>query len=46
MTDMGRMAHLAPASSQLPPSNYFDQKILAQEKSLIFEHSGIYVGHE
>lgn len=45
MTDMGRMAQLAPASSQLPPINYFDQNILAQEKSLIFERSGIYVGH-
>ena len=46
MTDVGRMAHLAPASSQLPPSYYFDQQVLAQEKSLIFERSSIYVGHE
>ncbi len=46
MTDVGRMAQLAPASSQLPPSYYFDQRMLEQEKSLIFERSSIYVGHE
>jgi len=46
MTDVGRMAHLAPACSQFPPSYYFDQNLLERERRLIFERSAIYVGHE
>ena len=46
MTDIGRMAQLAPAFTQLPPNVYFDESWLAREKSLIFDQSSLYVGHE
>jgi phenylpropionate dioxygenase-like ring-hydroxylating dioxygenase large terminal subunit len=46
MTDPGRKAHVSPALTQLPPSVYFDDNCLARERSLIFDQSSIYVGHE
>ena len=46
MTDIGRMAHIAPARTQLPVTSYFDEALLAREQSRIFRHSPIYVGHE
>ena len=30
MTDIGRMAHIAPARTQLPVTSYFDEALLAQ----------------
>ncbi len=46
MTELGRMAHLAPALTQLSPEVYFDESWLAREKTLIFDKSCRYVGHE
>ncbi|VFR39484.1 Phenylpropionate dioxygenase and related ring-hydroxylating dioxygenases, large terminal subunit [plant metagenome] len=45
MTDIGRMAHLAPARTQLPVTAYFDEARLAREQELIFKQSSQYVGH-
>ena len=36
MTDIGRMAHLAPARTQLGVSAYFDPALFAQEQASIF----------
>ena len=46
MTDIGRMAHIAPARTQLPVTSYFDEALLAREQALIFKQSPVYVGHE
>ncbi|GAB2888660.1 aromatic ring-hydroxylating dioxygenase subunit alpha [Paralcaligenes sp. KSB-10] len=46
MTDIGRVAHLAPARTQLSVSSYFDEAIFAREQELIFKNSALYVGHE
>ena len=46
MTDIGRMAHVVPASSQLPVSAYFDEARFKREMDLIFKQSALYVGHE
>jgi phenylpropionate dioxygenase-like ring-hydroxylating dioxygenase large terminal subunit len=46
MTDIGRKTHVSPALTQLAPSVYFDEQCLAKERSLIFDRSSIYVGHE
>jgi choline monooxygenase len=46
MTDIGRVAHLAPAGTQLSVNSYFDETIFAHEQELIFKHSARYVGHE
>ena len=46
MTDIGRMAHLAPARTQLPVSAYFDEALFAREQESIFKQSSIYVGHQ
>jgi phenylpropionate dioxygenase-like ring-hydroxylating dioxygenase large terminal subunit len=45
MTDIGRMAHLAPARTQLGVNSYFDQAVFAREQSHIFKQSPLYVGH-
>ena len=46
MTDPGRKAHVSPALTQLPPSVYFDERVLGEERKLIFENASLYVGHE
>jgi phenylpropionate dioxygenase-like ring-hydroxylating dioxygenase large terminal subunit len=46
MTDIGRMAHLAPARTQLPVTAYFDEALFAREQESIFKQSSIYVGHQ
>lgn len=46
MTDIGRMAHLAPARTQLPVSAYFDPARFAREQERIFKQSSLYVGNE
>ncbi len=46
MTDIGRMAHVVPARTQLPVSAYFDEARFAREQELIFKQSSLYVGHE
>ena len=46
MTDLGHVAHLAPANTQLPVGSYFDEAIFAREQELIFKQSALYVGHE
>ncbi len=45
MTDIGRMAHLAPARTQLNVDAYFDEARLAREQELIFKQSSLYVGN-
>jgi hypothetical protein len=37
MTDIGRMAHLAPARTQLAVDTYFDQARFEREQKSIFE---------
>ncbi len=39
-------ARLAPAASQLPVSWYFDEKLFALEKKLLFDAGPGYTGHE
>jgi choline monooxygenase len=46
MTDPGRKVHVSPALTQLAPSVYLDEQVLAQERELIFDKSSIYVSHE
>ena len=46
MTDIGRMAHVVPARTQLPVSAYFDEALFAREQELIFKQSSQYVGHQ
>ena len=46
MTDIGRVAHLKPAHTQIPVHSYFDPAIFAQEQAQIFKQSSLYVGHE
>ncbi len=46
MTDIGRMAHLVPARTQLPVTAYFDKALFAREQENIFKKSSIYVGHQ
>ncbi len=46
MTDIGRMAHLAPARTQLAVDTYFDQARFAREQKSIFEQFSRYVGHQ
>ncbi|MEI2417764.1 aromatic ring-hydroxylating dioxygenase subunit alpha [Orrella sp. JC864] len=45
MTDIGRMAHLAPARTQLNVNAYFDEARFAREQELIFKQSSLYVGN-
>jgi len=45
MTDIGRMAHLMPARTQLPVSAYFDEARYAREQEHIFKQSPLYAGH-
>ncbi len=45
MTDIGRMAHVVPARTQLAVSAYFDEARFQQELKLIFKQSSQYVGH-
>ena len=42
----GGAARLAPAASQLPVSWYFDEKLFALEKQLLFDAGPGYAGHE
>ena len=46
MTDIGRMAHLAPARTQLAVDTYFDQARFKREQKSIFEQFSRYVGHQ
>jgi len=46
MTDIGRMAHLAPARTQLAVDTYFDQARFEREQKRIFEQFSRYVGHQ
>ena len=46
MTDIGRMAHLAPARTQLHVNAYFDESLFDREQASIFKQSSIYVGHQ
>jgi len=46
MNVVARLAHVLPASTQLPVSAYFDEALLAREQELIFNKSARYVGHE
>ena len=46
MTDIASSARLLPAASQLPVSWYFDDRLFALEKRLLFENGQGYVGHE
>ena len=46
MTDIGRMAHLAPARTQLAVDTYFDQARFEREQKSIFEKFSRYVGHQ
>ena len=46
MTDIGRMAHLAPARTQLAVDTYFDQARFKREQESIFEQFSRYVGHQ
>ena len=46
MTDIAHSVHLAPGVSQLPVSLYFDERIFAEEKRLLFDGGPGYVGHE
>lgn len=46
MTDITTVARLAPATSQLPVSWYFDRKLFELEKRLLFDNGPGYVGHE
>ena len=45
MSDMATSSRLAPAASQLPVNWYFDERIHALEKQLIFDAGPGYVGH-
>jgi phenylpropionate dioxygenase-like ring-hydroxylating dioxygenase large terminal subunit len=46
MSDIASKILLAPATSQLPVSWYFDEKVFDLEKRLIFDAGPGYVGHE
>ena len=46
MTDIGRMAHVVPARTQLPVKAYFDEVRFAREQELVFKQSSLYVGHK
>ncbi|MFA4912098.1 MAG: aromatic ring-hydroxylating dioxygenase subunit alpha, partial [Burkholderiaceae bacterium] len=46
MTDIGRLAHVVPARTQLPVNAYFDPVLFQQEMDIIFKQSALYVGHE
>ena len=46
MTDIGRMAHVVPARTQLPVSAYFDEALFAREQELIFKQSRSTSAHQ
>ncbi|RYF51200.1 MAG: aromatic ring-hydroxylating dioxygenase subunit alpha [Comamonadaceae bacterium] len=46
MTDIGRLAHVVPARTQLHVNAYFDPVLFQQEMDIIFKQSALYVGHE
>lgn len=46
MSDIASKAQLAPGTSQLPVSMYFDEKVFELEKRLLFDAGSGYVGHE
>ena len=46
MTDVGRLAHVMPAHTQLPAAAYFDDALFASELETIFKQSACYVGSE
>lgn len=46
MSDIASAARLAPSSSQLPISWYFDEKLYDLEKKLLFDAGPGYIGHE
>ena len=46
MSDVATLSRLAPAVSQLPVDWYFDEKVFALEKKLVFDAGPGYVGHQ
>ncbi len=46
MSDIAKLAHVSPASTQLPVDVYFDDGIFKKEQARIFDASALYVGHE
>src|SRR3546814_5910379 len=46
LTDIGRMAHVVPARTQLSVNAYFDEARFRREQELIFKQSSLYVGHQ
>ena len=46
MSDVATLSRLAPAVSQLPVDWYFDEKVFALEKKLLFDAGSGYVGHQ
>ena len=46
MSDVATLSRLTPAVSQLPVDWYFDEKVFALEKKLIFDAGPGYVGHQ
>lgn len=45
MSDVGTFSRLSPSSAQLPVHAYFDDALLAQERTHCFEAGPRYVGH-
>ncbi len=46
MSELASPEQLAPAASQLPVSWYFDERVFAWERRLLFDEGPGYVGHE
>ncbi len=46
MSDIAKLAHVSPATTQLPVNAYFDDTIFKKEQARIFDASALYVGHE
>ncbi|AFK63129.1 dioxygenase [Advenella kashmirensis WT001] len=46
MSDIAKLAHVSPATTQLPVDVYFNDDIFKKEQARIFDASALYVGHE
>jgi choline monooxygenase len=46
MNDTARLAHVLPASAQLPVNTYFDASLFQHEQEMIFNRAARYIGHE
>lgn len=46
MSDIAKLAHVSPATTQLPVDVYFNDDIFNKEQARIFDASALYVGHE